>query len=208
MSIVFDVKTQTKSADVSYTVELASQRSFDFFDCTDILKFSDLCKNGCINYEKKWSCPPYAPSFEEFSKGFENLLILYMRIDLNQFSYIKNDYLKIKAGNSILKSRADKFLRTIVSKDSKFISTGSCRLCKSCKCKTNKSCAYPNKMTYSFEALGINVDKVVNQCFESPLLWYKTGALPKYTSVVCGLLTNELISVEFLRDEYMNHIST
>lgn len=165
--------------------------------------FQYLCANGCPNYAQKWSCPPFSPSFREFVAGWDSLFVLYMRIDTDQFAYIKNDYLKIKAANSILKSRADRFLRKMAEQYGRFISTGSCRLCKPCKCKTNVPCAHPEKMTYSFEALGVDVNALVNRCFQKPLLWYKPHNLPAYTSVVCGLLTNKPLSIKTLQDEYI-----
>jgi len=123
-----------------------------------------------------------------------------------QFAYIKNDYLKIKAANSILKSRADKYLRRIASKYGKYISTGSCRLCRPCKCKIEQPCAKPETKTYSYEAMGVDVDVLVERYFNNKLLWYKRGKLPEYTSIVCGLLSNNLYSLETLRNEYMELI--
>ena len=61
---------------------------------------------------------------------------------------------------------------------------------------------HPDKMSFSFEALGVDVGALVKNYFNSELLWYKRGQLPKYTSIVCGLLTNEQLPLELLRDEY------
>ena len=116
-------------------------------------KFDSLCQIGCTNFERKWSCPPYSPSYTDFTSKYEKILVLLLFAELWQFSYIKNDYLKIKAANSIMKSRVDKSLRLHLSDDSYYISTGSCRMCKPCKCKLHLPCAHPDKMSYSFEAL-------------------------------------------------------
>jgi predicted metal-binding protein len=201
------IYAETNAGLVGYTVEmhLVNPRVCNTY--VDKAKFSKLCANGCPNYARKWSCPPFSPSFQKFSTGWESLFVLYMRIDIAQFAYIKNNYLKIKAANSILKSRADRFLRKMAEQYGSFISTGSCRLCKPCKCKTNEPCAHPEKMTYSFEALGLDVSALVNRCFQEPLLWYKPHSLPAYTSVVCGLLTNKPISIENLCDEYVKYIT-
>jgi predicted metal-binding protein len=129
-----------------------------------------------------------------------------MRINTIQFAYIENDYLKIKAANSILKSRADRFLR-FMAWHGKYISTGSCRLCKPCKCRMNQPCAHPETMTYSFESLGVDVGALIHEYFSKPLLWYKPGCLPEYTSVVCGLLTNDLLDPEMLSHEYLKIIT-
>ena len=154
-------------------------------------KFENLCRLGCPNYAKKWSCPPYSPIYNNFADGFQNLCIVLLGLNLDELEYIKQDYLKIKAANSMLKSRVDRVLRSCMDVDEKYISTGSCRLCRVCRKKTGESCAHLTMRTFSFEALGINVSEMVKEVFELDLLWYKRGVLPKYTCVVAGLLTNE-----------------
>jgi len=203
MNKILICSTKTASANLSYSVEMLSVPASYLNDYSDQKYFLDLCNEGCINYGRKWSCPPHAPDYRNASTNWERIFVLYARIDLAQFDYIKNDYLKIKAANSILKSRADKFLRQMAVKYGKCISTGSCRLCKPCKCKTDIPCAHPDLMAYSFEAMGIDVSKIVDVYFQKPLLWYKSHCLPLYTSVVCGLLTNNpQLTVDDLYTEY------
>jgi predicted metal-binding protein len=197
----------TDNAVIDYKIEICRVFPQNLFPLVNTEKFSGLCKDGCPNYRKKWSCPPYAPSFQDFAAGWNKLYVLYMRAATDQFAYIKNDYLKVKAANSILKSRADKFLRVMAARNGRFISTGSCRLCKPCKCKSGVICAHPDKMTFSFEALGVDVGLLVPTYFNTPLLWYKPNSLPEYTAVVCGLLTNESFSDKKLHDEYVRCIS-
>lgn len=164
--------------------------------------FSNLCRTGCKNYCRKWSCPPCSPSFTILSSSWNFLYILYLRMPLAIFSDVQNEYLRVKAANSMLKSRADKYVRTLAKAYGKPISTGSCRLCKPCGYQNGQPCAHPDLMAYSFESLGINVCAMVNDYFDFPLLWYKKGHLPEYTSVVCGLLSNESISLCALEIAY------
>jgi len=196
------VHALTKSAKLNYCIvfyEIHPEEAFIFINKR---KFDTLCKYGCTNYGFKWSCPPYAPSFSSFVTGFRYLYVMFFYTDMAQYSYIDNNYLKIKAANSILKSRADRFLCTISPKYGRHISAGSCRLCKPCKRKLDERCAKPEKMTYSYEALGIDVNQLVENCFQKSLQWYKPRCLPAYTSVVCGLLTNETIKIEELQIKY------
>lgn len=158
------------------------------------LYFDKLCEEGCPNYGNKWSCPPYAPDYTKFVENYKFINVFMLYIELKQFDYIKQEYLKVKAANSILKSRIDKALRNSMNDNEFYISTGSCRLCKSCKKKVGKSCAYPERRTYSFEALGINVSLLSADIFHRDLLWYKAKSLPEYTSVVAGLLTNNEVT--------------
>lgn len=152
--------------------------------------FDGLCKIGCPNYGNKWSCPPYSPDYHCFVKNYRYIDVIMLSAKMEAFSYIRQDYLKIKAANSVLKSRIDKALRLCLDHDEFYISTGSCRLCKPCKKKVNEKCAHPTKRSYSFEALGINVSALTKDLFDTELLWYKKHELPEYTCVVGGLLTN------------------
>jgi len=202
-NLTLEISTKTNSADILYFVDFCVESVNRVSAHIDKEKFDELCLTGCPNFNKKWSCPPYAPSFLDFTKNWETLCVLYAYTNMSQFAYIKNDYLKIKAANVILKSRIDGFLRQISSKYGNYISTGSCRLCKPCKCKLQLPCKRPVKMTYSFEAMGVNVGSLVDEFFQKPLLWYSQNNLPEYTSVVCGLLTNLKITENNLRDEYL-----
>jgi predicted metal-binding protein len=198
--------TITPSASLNYIVSTVRVLSDELINLQDKQKFDTMCVSGCPNYERKWSCPPFSPTYSNYAASWKYLYIWLMQIKMKQFSYIKSDYLKIKVANNILKSRADKYLREISLKYGKYISTGSCRLCKPCKRKIGQPCAYSEVKTYSYEAMGIDVNALVERYFTNKLLWYKRGLLPEYTSIVCGLLSNELHSFETLRNEYMDLI--
>lgn len=200
------LKAITDLAEIDYSMDICFIPTKGLSVYEDKEKFCKLCEEGCANYARKWSCPPFAPHFTDYVLEWKKIFVFYLRIDLEQFSYIKNDYLKVKAANAILKSRSDKFLRKMAEKHGKYISSGSCRFCKPCKCKSGSPCAHPNVMTYSFEAMGIDVGQLVSNYFQKPLLWYKPQCPPKYTSVVCGLLTNEELTVDDLYNEYSEHI--
>ena len=193
----------TSSTNLIYSVDIYGENTEYINNYFDKNCINELCHSGCINYNRKWSCPPHSPDYRDFSAQWNKLFVLYARMELVQFSYVKNDYLKIMAANSILKSRADRFLRHMAARYGSFISTGSCRLCKPCRCKSGLPCARPKLMTYSFEAMGVNVGKLVSERFQKPLLWYKPGCLPEYTAVVCGLLTNDELTVDDIQTEYL-----
>lgn len=207
MKIVFEQNTLSERDPKSYAVEIVEIEPHLLKSYLNKEYFDELCMHGCPNYDKKWSCPPFAPVYMDFIKKWKKLFVVYMQINLKQFSYIKNDYLKIKAANVILKSRADKFLRKMAKQYGNYISTGSCRLCRPCKCKIGLPCAHPDIMTYSLEALGIDVSQLVDKCFNKSLLWYKPHCLPEYTSVVCGLLTNAKITAEDIQEEYLRYMT-
>lgn len=162
---------------------------------TDYVYFSTLCQRGCINYGQKWSCPPNSPNYMEYSQGYRFLYLVVFYLKMNQFEHIKNKYTAIKAANTMLKSRIDKHLRE-QNDQNKIISTGSCRLCKVCALKEFNPCKHFDKMAYSFEALGVNVEKLVMDKMKHRLLWYTKGKVPEYTTVVAGILSNQKIRID------------
>ena len=194
----------TKSANVVCSIDLTEAKSMQLSKYEEKERFDLLCKDGCPNYDKKWSCPPLSPSYSKFVSKYDNIIVVAISTKLDQFSYIKNDYLKVKAANTIMKSRIDRALRSFISDNCYYISTGSCRMCKPCKRKLNQPCAHPDKMTYSFEALGINVSEMVNDLFDFELKWYKKKSLPEYTSVVAGLLFNDRFDNNILLEKIIN----
>ena len=159
----------------------------------DKVCFSELCKK-CKNYNKKYACPPKSPDFNLICNK-EGVYIVLLKCNLEQ---IKNtgEYNKIRIANSILKSRIDRFMRSLEEKSGnklKFLSSGSCRLCKKCNFQKNLPCKYPNKMRFSLEATGIHVEDLTKKLFDLPLLWYdsKKHLAPEYTCVVAGLMCDK-----------------
>lgn len=151
--------------------------------------FLDMCKKGCRNFNNKYCCPPFVPNFKQYIKNKDLLFVVLLKIDLNQLSqYSYKEYHKLRIGNSVIKPRLEKILRYLESSfDSKFLSSGSCRLCKPCQKKIGKPCKHPKKMRYSLESFGIDCNKLSKDLFDIPLLWYQNREAPEYTSVISAL---------------------
>lgn len=149
--------------------------------------FQKMCKEGCVNYGRKYSCPPFSPSFTTVSEGYESLLVVLFLSTLSQIK--STEYNKLRIANIVMKSKIDKIMRELEKvNNTKFLSTGSCRLCKPCGAKVGKPCKYPDKKRYSLESLGVDCNNLVKNLFEKELLWFKNKKAPEYTCVVCGLL--------------------
>ena len=202
----FTAMARTQTRETFYAVELCKTTLWHSVHYQNIEKYRALCKFGCKNYNRKWCCPPHAPSFSSYIQPWHNLCVVFLHVEMIYFADIKNPYLRVKAANSMLKSRADKFVRKLSETGGRAISSGSCRLCKPCHYQKNEKCAHPDIMAYSYEAMGVNVDALVQDCFGKPLLWYRNRVVPEYTSVVCGFLTNDAVSLEKLHDVYLSVI--
>lgn len=160
-------------------------------------RLAETCKKGCPNYGMKWSCPPFAVPFSNLAKRYTYAFLLIFSTEMKYYEDIKNKYLAVKAANVTLKSTIEKSTRDleIVTKGYTLLS-GSCRLCKPCYCKMGKPCKHPDRMRYSMEATGLNVQRLSLDFLEHELLWYKDKTLPRYTSAVTLVLYNEDFTIE------------
>lgn len=167
----------------------------ELITCTDESYIKGLCETGCVNYGKKWSCPPFSPSISRLisNKKYDKAILICGYINLKDMAYIKNPYQKVKAANMILKSKCESYARRIeeITKGYALLS-GSCNLCKPCYKKKGLPCNKPDVMRYSLESTGINVGLLSEKYCGHQLLWYKKGFEPDYTSVITMVLVDEI----------------
>lgn len=171
----------------------------EFESCIDAQTIRNLCKLGCVNYGKKWSCPPYSPEIGEITKknDYTNVIVITAYIYLVEMGYIKNSYQRVKAANMILKSKCEKYARTLEKlTDGYALLSGSCNLCKPCYKKRGLPCGKPDKKRYSLESTGVNVSFLSARFCKHELLWYKKGETLPYTSVVMAVLYSGEISFD------------
>jgi predicted metal-binding protein len=168
-------------------------------------KFDHFCKSGCKNYNQKYSCPPFSPSFELLSPNFCYVNVLLFLVKTTKF---QKEFNTIRMINVVLKSihrkLFDKIDQNLTSNNIKHImlENGSCRFCKPCKLQLNLPCRFPEKMRPSLEATGVDVNQLTIDCFGFPLQWYSKNNFPKYQCVVGGILLNEPLDIKI--EEYIN----
>lgn len=159
--------------------------------CTQEETVRNACKAGCVNFGRKWSCPPYSRKFSDIiaSKNYDTAIIIVGYINLDDMSYISNSYQQVKAANMILKSKCEKVARDIEKElEGYSLLSGSCNLCKPCQKKRNLPCKKPALMRYSLESTGINVGTMLEKFCGHKLLWYKKGEKLSYTSTATTVL--------------------
>lgn len=193
---------------VSFKIKVLSVE--EILSCVQEEIIRNSCKTGCVNFGKKWSCPPYSKKFSDIisSKSYDKAIIIVGYIGLEDMKYISNPYQQVKAANMILKSRCEKIARYIENEVAGYsLLSGSCNLCKPCQKKLDLPCKKPTMVRYSLESTGINVEALLEKYCEHKLLWYKKGEKLPYTSVVTATLINTSTiygrNIELLADEYI-----
>jgi len=189
----FKIKTENNNIQINYYTGFIKKEDISLRKNL----FEEMCKKGCVNYGKKYSCPPFAPKFEALTNNHQGLFIILFQCPLNQID--STEYNKVRIANVVMKSRIDRLMRILEKEfNTLFLSTGSCRLCKPCKLKLNQPCAHPDKKRYSLESTGVDCNHLSESLFNISMLWYKNKKAPKYTCVICGLLCNER-DIEWIR---------
>ena len=156
-------------------------------------KFDEACKNGCKNYNNKWCCPPYSPSFNKLVHK-KNMLVVLLSVKGEYFNDC-SEWNKVRAINSILKSKLDKIIRKLENLlDGYSYISGSCRLCRTCAKKSNMPCRHPKNLRYSLESVGIDCNKLTEILFNMKLCWYIKGGKYKYGSVLSAVETDMVIN--------------
>jgi len=197
IEIVQKRKTPTREIDILCKAKIV--------EANELLKYinnnhiENKCKRGCSNYENKWSCPPYSKSYDIVSSKYKNAIIICFSTAMDKYLDINNGYLAMKAANSTLKSLIDKAAREIEKQVEGYaLLSGSCRLCKSCQRKEQKDCKHPEMMRFSIESTYLNGDAIAKDELLHEILKYENKVLPKYTTFLSIILSNNNVSEEQL----------
>jgi predicted metal-binding protein len=64
MKTNFTAYTTFHERNIPYSVEIVEGNVSEMPISVERERFLKLCEEGCPNYKKTWSCPPYTPEFE------------------------------------------------------------------------------------------------------------------------------------------------
>lgn len=161
--------------------------------------FDGLCKDKCKNYNCKYSCPPYSPSFDSLKQLYKNVYVILYKIETKPYPRIYNT---IRMVNTVMKSlqrkKVDMISHYLEKNSQKYLilENGSCRLCKICNVNFQQPCKHPSLARYSLESTGIDVAKLVQDSFNFSLQWYAKDCFPDYQIVITMIITDYEIAFD------------
>ncbi len=124
-----------------------------------------MCKYGCKNYNRKYSCPPYTKSlFNLINKNKFKWVILFATSykNLKNYSLFKIRFENIQKEYEI--QRISHQLSNLINfngKKNKVFSGGSCKRCRPCGCIEDKLCKKPHLKQISMESIQIDCIKTM-----------------------------------------------
>ncbi len=158
-------------------------------------KFIKYCQK-CPNYNNKYSCPPYDFDVYEYWRNFSELHIIgrqfFFDKEVRKKVYDKEESDKIIAQINLTELKRFNSELLIMEKEqpsSRALFAGSCIFCfEGCNKLSSKPCRHPDKIRYSIESLGGDVEKTAHKLLGIELKWACDGILPEYLTLVAGLL--------------------
>ena len=123
----------------------------------------DMCKNGCQQYARRWSCPPGCGSLNELREMIchykKGILVQTVTELEDEFDWDG----MIKAQNRH-QEHFHLFLEKLCAFNPEFLplGTGCCMICKTCS-YPDAPCRFPQKRISSMEACGMVVSEVCRQ---------------------------------------------
>ena len=124
----------------------------------------NLCAEGCPNYNTNWSCPPNSPRFDEYSADYTNSLLVQVTSEVEEGEEFMEAYIQNRNTLEDLLSKMQIDFECIKT------ACGSCNLCERCAFLDNKHCYHPEKMRYSMEAMGMDLQKMSEEVFNGTFL--------------------------------------
>lgn len=123
----------------------------------------DMCKNGCQQYARRWSCPPGCGSLNELREMIchykKGILVQTVTELEDEFDWDG----MIKAQNRH-QEHFHLFLEKLCAFNPEFLPLGTdcCMICKTCS-YPDAPCRFPQKKISSMEACGMVVSEVCRQ---------------------------------------------
>ncbi|MBP5210444.1 MAG: hypothetical protein J6Z27_01220 [Bacteroidales bacterium] len=163
-------------------------------ECLDIPRFFALCEQ-CPNFGKRWSCPPYGFEVKKIWDSHTSILLYADKVsvpeELRSNRYSQDEINRIS--KELLKPVKDRMTAFLLKTEAETpgsiaLSAGSCDICGVCSKKKGTPCLHPERMRYSIEALGGNVERALDLYFGEKIIWAEDGCLPEYYILLGGLL--------------------
>jgi len=139
----------------------------------------NLCE-GCREYKRNFTCPPYSPRFHEYIRGAKQAKVICVEISAGRVIRKSG---RVSYGvcfgiaRSILVRELFRYRYRV--KKSIIAGAGACTICTRCAAsKGEKRCGDLRKMLYSLESLGVSVSALVRKCFDIDLKWHADERFP------------------------------
>jgi predicted metal-binding protein len=154
-------------------------------------ELTNLCKKGCPNFNRCWSCPPFSPNFYQLSTQYcfiELYLVIAKPMDTSNANSKNIDkaygYLNEKVISDIIP----------IKNNGIFLANFPCKICPSCTAP-DYECRFPDQMYYDITGTGLHLVDIMKDKFHYTIQWPKNGSIPGELAGICGRVFNDTARV-------------
>lgn len=167
-------------------------------DYMDFEYFTGLCRDGCPHYNLSYTCPPNSPKFTEYTKDYKSSLVIAMYMNVPKGKTINEVHPYLRRILSGLLVPLEKVLNGLLTDG------GRCIYCEKCTYIDNLPCRFPEKLRFSMEAMGLDLDKVCKNVLNHSIIWNEDDK-NSYCTVMGSINFNDICE-DNLRDAILKLI--
>lgn len=167
-----------------YTVEIREWKNapddsllFEHFETIISLSAIDyadrnkIACEACEKFGKNFACPPFSPSFQDYTNAHQYAKIICIRLPQEYFRHLIQEEIY----RASFKQAREILVNELLVYRKKGFLVGGCGYCQSCeRCGAEQgadTCSKPDEMIYSLESMGVNLTDLTKACFDFDLEW-------------------------------------
>lgn len=205
-------------------IKITTIKADKIFSSYQLLNVRSFCQE-CNCYHHNYSCPPSAPTAEEYIDKNKQIILLMTLIDSQPFNRLIADFnpldyhsdtldgyqqigkdlspytaISMYVFDTIKSQIYNKLLALEAKYDFLTLPPGKCSLCKKCQKIKGEACLHPDQLRYSLESLGFLVSDLMQEHFDYQIDWSADGFSRHFTTI-SGLILNRPLATADLRAE-------
>jgi len=123
-------------------------------------EFRKICENnGCGNYNRCWTCPPFDGEIEELMEKVRSFPhgLWFQTVGEIEDSFDFEGMGEVAKTHAQVCQNIKKNLLPLFSGRTSLLASGGCHLCEKCAKRDELPCRHPNDIIYSLEGSGVDV---------------------------------------------------
>ena len=150
----------------------------------------------CPGYGRTWCCPPFDFDPKSVTDGFKTVTVMGTTIEFDEETRAacKNTAQSAAVGREAMQEVWNLLLPRLYEMEHEMPGsrcfTFRCSLCpEGCTRPEGKPCRHPDKMRYSLESVGFDIEAMMSDLLGIELEWSTDGTLPKHITLVTALFS-------------------
>ncbi|MBQ7690615.1 MAG: DUF2284 domain-containing protein [Muribaculaceae bacterium] len=152
------------------------------------------CCAACDNYGRLWSCPPLERDVDGWLVAYGSVCLFASQVFLtgcHARDAGEAERVVQRALDAAWEIELPRLYALEAATAGSCVFTGRCRLCRpgACTRAEGKPCRHPDRLRYSLEALGFDLEKASRELLGITLQWATGSQLPRYLTLLTAIAT-------------------